>query len=62
MEISYQGNTHDVFLSRDGDHIVTKHNKRDALHGYPVECETRTWAKVVEISLLFNDKSETGSK
>ena len=50
--IRYKGDIYDVLLSHDGDHIVTKHNKRDPLHGYPVEHGGKTWVAVTRIAAV----------
>jgi hypothetical protein len=50
MIIESQGNTYDVLLDPDGDHIVCKRNKKDPLHAYPVDRESRTYARVVDLA------------
>lgn len=46
-----RGDTFDVTLSPDGDHIVIKNNKRDPAHGFPVSSDTGTWARVVALAI-----------
>jgi len=41
---------YDVFLSVDGDHIVTKRDKRSDVHTFTVPSESSTWERVVALA------------
>lgn len=47
--LHHKNEVYEVMLDPAGDHIVNKHSKKDPLHAYAVDRDSRTWAEVINI-------------